>query len=95
MASLVREIEARGGVGQVRDRRGLFADEIHLNDLGNYFVALVHYAVLYQKSPIGLPHALRRGDGSEAEAPDPDLARLMQELAWSVARSTPLTGVTP
>lgn len=95
LAALVRDIEARGGVGTVRDRTGLFADQIHLNDLGNYFVALVHYAVLYQKSPVGLSHALLRGDGSPAQAPDPALARLMQEVAWAAARSNPLTGVAP
>ncbi len=93
MARLVREIEARGGVGNVADRRGLFSDDIHVNDLGNYFVALVHYAVLYQKSPVGLPHDLTRGDGTPADAPDPELARLMQEIAWEAARSTPMTGV--
>jgi hypothetical protein len=66
-----------------------------MNDLGNQFVALVHYAVLYGKSPVGLPHALLRGDGTPAEVPDPELARLMQEVAWAAARSTPLTGVAP
>ncbi|MBL9047634.1 MAG: hypothetical protein JNK34_10060 [Tabrizicola sp.] len=95
MAALAREVEARGGVGSVKDRTGLFRDQIHLNDLGNYYVALVHYAVIYQKSPIGLPHALRKGDGTPAKAPEPELAILMQELAWSIARSTPLTGVAP
>ncbi len=95
LAALVREVEARGGVGGLRDRNGLFSDQIHLNDLGNQFVALVHYAVLYHKSPVGLPHVLLRADGSPAAAPDPELARLMQEVAWTVARSTPLTGVAP
>jgi hypothetical protein len=95
LAALVREIEARGGVGPVKDRNDLFLDDIHLNDLGNQFVALVHYAVLYQKSPVGLPHVLLRGDGTPADAPGPELALLMQEMAWSAARSTPLTGVAP
>lgn len=95
MAALVREIEARGGVGSVKDRTDLFLDQIHLNDLGNYYVALVHYAVIYQKSPVGLPHALLKGDGTPATAPEPELALLMQEQAWSIARSTPLTGVAP
>lgn len=102
MAGLVRAVEAKGGVGNLRDRNDLFArsddgqlDPIHLNDLGNYFVALVHYAVLYQKSPVGLPFALNRADGSPATAPTPETARLMQEIAWSAARSTPLTGLQP
>lgn len=102
LAALVREIEARGGVGDVADRTGLFArteegeiDQIHLNDLGNYFIALVHYAVLYHRSPEGLPHGLLKGDGTPAEAPSPELAQLMQEVAWQAARSSPLTGVAP
>jgi hypothetical protein len=102
LAALVREIEARGGVGNVRDRTGLFArtgeggvDQIHLNDLGNYFVALVHYAVLYHRSPVGLPHRLLKGDGTPADAPAPETARLMQEVAWAAARGNRLTGVAP
>ncbi|ESW60848.1 MAG: hypothetical protein Q27BPR15_09730 [Rhodobacter sp. CACIA14H1] len=93
MAALVRTVESQGSVGNMSDRRDLFSDGIHLNDMGNYFVALVHYAVLYGSSPEGLPFRLRRGDGTEAAAPAPDLARLMQETAWRIARSTPLTGV--
>lgn len=93
MAALVREIEDRGGVGNVRDRNDLFSDQIHLNDMGNYFVALVHYAVLYGSSPEGLPHQLLRADGTPATAPDPETARLMQDVAWRVVRSIPETGV--
>jgi hypothetical protein len=93
LGALVREIEARGGVGNVKDRSGLFKDRIHLNDLGNYFVALVHYAVLYHESPVGLPRALMRSDGTPADVPDPELARLMQEIAWEVVRSNLLSGV--
>ena len=93
MAALVREVEGRGGVGNMRDRKDLFVDDIHLNDLGNHFVALVHYAVLYGSSPEGRATRLKRADGTEAMAPEPELARLMQDIAWRIARSTPLTGV--
>lgn len=93
IAALVREVEAQGGVGNLRDRRDLFADDIHLNDLGNYFVALVHYATLYGSSPEGLPFDLERANGTPALAPAPETARLMQEVAWRVVRNTPLTGV--
>jgi hypothetical protein len=100
LAALVREIEAQGGVGGVADRTGLFGrtedggvDQIHLNDLGNYFIALLHYSVLYHRNPEGLPHALLKGDGTPAEAPSAELAQLMQRIAWDVARANPLTGV--
>jgi hypothetical protein len=100
LAAFVRRVEAMGGLGNVRDRTDLFAraedgalDPIHLNDLGNYLVALVHYAVLYQRSPIGLPNALSRADGSPAVAPDPKVAQLMQEVTDSVVKSLGLSGL--
>lgn len=102
MAALVRAVDARGGVGNLHQRTDLFAmtpdgkpDNIHLSDLGSYFVALVHYAVLYQKSPAGLPFALMLADGTPAAAPEPETAALMQQIAWDVARSNPLTGIAP
>jgi hypothetical protein len=102
MAAFVRAVEARGGVDNVRDRYDLFArtpegeqDMIHVNDLGAYLVALTHYAVLYHRSPEGLPHELRRADGTMAEAPGPEAARLMQQTVWDVVRRYPKTGVAP
>lgn len=102
LARFVRALEARGGVEGLADRRDLFArtpdggrDTIHLNDLGAYLIALVHYAVLYQRDPAGLPHALRRADGTPAEAPSAEAAALMQAVVWEVVRSLPKTGVPP
>lgn len=102
MAALTRAVEARGGVGPMTDRRDLFRrgadgaqDQIHPNDLGNYLIALTHYAVLYHRTPVGLPHALRRADGSPAASPGAALARLMQQTVWDVVRSLPETGVRP
>ena len=101
LAAFVRAVEAQGGVGNVRDRTDLFAraedgtlDVIHLNDLGNYLVALVHCAVLYQQSTVGVPHALTRADGTPATAPDAQVARLMQETTDSVTRNLGLSGFT-
>lgn len=100
LAAFVREVEGRGGLGNVRDRTDLFArtedgglDVIHLNDIGNYLVALVHFAVLYHASPVGLPHALSRADGSPATAPDPDTALLMQEMTTRVVDRLGLSGI--
>lgn len=100
MARLVRKIEAAGGIGGLTQREDLFArderggiDPIHVNDLGAYLVALTHYAVLYHRSPVGLPHELLRADGSPADAPSRQAARLMQETVWEVVTSTPGTGV--
>ena len=100
MAEFVRQVEAQGGVGNVPNREALFArhdngdlDMIHLSDIGKYLVALTHYAVLYKRAPLGLPFELQRADGSPADAPTPDVARLMQEVTWQVVGRLPETGV--
>lgn len=100
MARLVRRIEGEGGLPGLTSRENLFArhpdgslDTIHVNDLGNYLVALTHYAVLYHRSPLGLPFRLKRADGSDAIAPSEPAARLMQSVVWDVVTGYPKTGV--
>ncbi|MEH6646338.1 hypothetical protein [Sulfitobacter sp.] len=101
LAAFVRAVEAQGGVGNVPSRDALFArtpeggvDTIHLGDIGAYLIALTHYAALYQRSPVGLPLALRRADGTAAGAPDGDAGTLMQQVVWDVVRALPYSGVT-
>ncbi len=93
MAAFTRAVEGAGGVGPIRDRQSLFYDDIHFNDYGAYLMALTHYAVLYGRSPVGLPHALLKADGTAADDPGPEVARLMQETVWQVVTGYPLTGV--
>jgi hypothetical protein len=93
MARFVREVEAAGGVGPIADRNDLFDDQIHFNDYGAYLMALTHYAVLYQTSPIGLPFALTKADGTPAADPGPQAAFLMQSVVWEVVTSYAKTGV--
>ncbi|MEQ8896898.1 MAG: hypothetical protein RID23_07375 [Roseovarius sp.] len=100
MARFVREVEASGGIGDITSREDLFQrkedgtlDPIHINDLGAYLVALTHYAVLYQTSPMGLRHRLDRADGTAADAPTQATARLMQRVVWDVVTNRPETGV--
>lgn len=107
LAAFVRVAEAgaagtAGGIDGIAGREDLFArtadgavDPIHLGDLGNYLVALTHYAVLYRRSPLGLPHELRRADGSPATAPSAAAARRMQEVVWAVVSAYPRSGVAP
>lgn len=98
MARLVEKVETTpGGIGGMTRREDLFArdaeghqDHIHLNDWGSYLVALAHYAVLYGKSPEGLPHRLMRSDGRAADAPSETLARVMQQIVWETVQSSPL-----
>jgi hypothetical protein len=100
MAQFVRALDDAGGVAGLASREGLFRrdevgeqDPIHVNDLGAYLVALTHYAVLYHRSPVGLPFALSRADGSPADAPSAEAAKLMQETVWTVVTRLPETGV--
>lgn len=100
MAEFVRKLEARGGIGDLTSREDLFKrkedgtlDPIHVNDIGAYLVALVHFAVLYQASPVGLPHALTLADGTPAATPGEEAARVMQQTVWEVVRRHPQTGV--
>jgi hypothetical protein len=93
MAAFLREVEARGGLEDVSGVDGLMLDRIHFNDIGAYLIALTHFAVLFGRSPIGLPNTLLRADGAPAQAPSPETAELMQTVVWQVVSSMPLTGV--
>ena len=93
MARFLREIEARGGVGNVTEAGDLFRDTIHFNSLGAYLMALTQYAVLYGRSPVGLPYDLTDAKGQPVPAPDPEVARLMQEIVWEVVTTYPRSGV--
>jgi hypothetical protein len=52
--------------------RLLFSDNVHMSDVGRYYMALVHYAVLLGRSPEGV--AIRKPLPSE-------MGRYMQTLA--------------
>lgn len=93
MAALNQRLLDQGPVGGVSNVAELLKDDIHFNDWGAYLVALTHYAVLYQRNPVGLPHQLLRADGTPADAPPEDLARVMQETVWQVVTTIPETGV--
>jgi hypothetical protein len=95
MAALADALETQGPVGPLTNHEDLFDDQIHFNDYGAYLIALTHYAVLYQQSPVGLPHALLRADGTPADDPGLEAARLMQDVVWNVVTSLPRTGVRP
>jgi hypothetical protein len=58
--------------------RLLFSDNVHLSEAGRYFIALVHYAVLFGRTPEGaaIPASLA-----------PETGRYMQRLAWQYSAS--------
>ncbi len=100
MAAVVRAIEA-GTVPGLTTRDDLFArdaagavDTIHFNDIGAYLMALTHYAVIYQRSPEGLPHDLTRADGSRVTGLSPDTAQALQRIVWDTVFRYGLTGMS-
>jgi hypothetical protein len=92
LSRLVERVES-GGVAELTSTSHLFTDDIHLGDVGNYFIALVAYATIYQRSPAGLTAATTDEWGASFAAPSEDAARAMQELAWEVVSSDPRAGV--
>ncbi len=66
------------GKGPGERVRLLFSDNVHLSDAGRYFIALVHYAILFGRNPEGatIPASLA-----------PETGRYMQTLAWQNAVS--------
>ncbi|MEX3315949.1 hypothetical protein [Sulfitobacter sp. PS-8MA] len=85
MARLYDEIAADRVPG-LRDIDALFSDDIHLNDLGHYFVAMVQYATLTGNDPLGLPIDFSDQWGSPFDTPEPELARHLQRVAWAAVR---------
>jgi hypothetical protein len=99
MAAVARAAEA-GEIDGLNAREDLFArsetgalDTIHINDLGAYVVALTHFAVLYQRAPLGLPHQLGRADGSAAQSLSATAAEQVQRIVWQVVLAQPRTGL--
>lgn len=99
MAAVARAAEA-GEIDGLNAREDLFArtaegaqDTIHFNDFGAYIVALTHYAVLYQHSPVGLPYQLNLADGSPANSLLSDAAQRVQQIVWDTVLAQPRTGL--
>lgn len=99
MAAVAEAAEA-GKIDGISAREDLFArspqgalDTIHINDLGAYVVALTHYAVLYQRAPLGLPHQLSRPDGSKADSFTAQAAQQVQRITWETVLAQPRSGL--
>jgi len=58
--------------------RLLFSDTVHMSDIGRYYMALLHYSVLFGHNPEGsvLPAFI-----------SPEMGKYLQTLAWQYARS--------
>ena len=92
LGALVDRVEA-GEVPGLRTRRDLFEDHIHLNDLGNYFIACVVVATIYRQSPEGAARQTSNRWGAPFDAPTAEVAAIMQQTAWSVVSADARAGV--
>ncbi|HEX7901484.1 MAG TPA: hypothetical protein VF950_27240 [Planctomycetota bacterium] len=86
----LREKIIAGQAPGLKTQGELFTDGIgHVRAPVQALNAYCHFAVIYRKSPVGLPMP---GVLKKAEAPDA-LNRLLQELAWEAVVAHPLSGV--
>jgi hypothetical protein len=85
---LLHDLIEAGQVPGLSDISDVFADDIHPNAIGNYFITLVQLATIYGIDPDAVPPAL----GIDP-APFPALAEALQDIAWEAVRTTPGTGV--
>lgn len=90
---LLREKIIAGKAPGLKTQEELFTDPIgHVRAPVQALTAYCHYAVIYKRSPVGLPvPAVLKN----AKNPDWDdkLNTLLQELAWQAVTSHPLSGV--
>jgi hypothetical protein len=90
----LREKIIAGQAPGLKSQEDLFSDGLgHPKPPLTILMGYCHYAVIYRKSPVGLPvpKALKiPGDAKELEA----LNTLLQELAWDAVTHHPLSGVT-
>ena len=64
----------------------LFADGIHLNNVGSYVVGCTFFATLYKQNPKGLPSAPYKVE-------DAKLAAIIQDVVWKVVSTNELAGI--
>jgi hypothetical protein len=90
----LREKVHLGQAPGVKTPEELFTDAIgHVRAPVQVLTAYCHYAVIYRRSPVGLPMpaALSKANLEGGDR----LNRLLQELAWEAAVGHPLSGVKP
>ena len=87
----LRDKVIRGEAPGIKTQNELFTDVLgHPGPQIRVLSAYCHYAVIYRRSPAGLPVVSQLAKLPEAEK----LNRLLQEIAWKVVTEHPLSGVT-
>ena len=93
MARLYDDIQ-RGIVPGISNIGEFFSDAIHTNERGAYAIAMIHYACIFNRSPVGLPNNLLPTAPSGTPTPTPELAAYLQQMVWDVVTSYDRTGIT-
>ncbi|NBE06559.1 hypothetical protein [Paragemmobacter ruber] len=91
MMRIYDDIEAGKAPHGLTSIGDIFADEIHLNDKGQYAITMLVYAVIYQRNPRELPDRLAVPEDTLSAAQ----ARYFKTIAWEVATTYDRTGVPP
>lgn len=96
-AVTLREKIVKGEAPGLKQQSDLFRDNWgHALLPLQYLSSYCHYAVIYRRSPVGLPvpAALRELKTMSAEEQD-GLNALLQEIAWDTVSHHPMTGMAP
>lgn len=92
MARLYDDVQA-GIVPDIVEFSEFFSDNIHTNALGDYAIAMIHYACIFNQSPVGLPNQLINNPPPGTPIPSQALANYIQNMVWDVVTNFPRTGV--
>lgn len=84
----------KGKVPGITQLNQLFSDQIHPNELGAYAIAMMHYACIYNKSPLGLAHNLLPNANASVKIPSKEFAEYVQAMVWDVVTSYERTGIS-
>jgi hypothetical protein len=87
----LREKIMAGQAPGLKSQDDLFTDPLgHPKPTLRVMMGYCHYAVIYRKSPVGLPVPSALKVAGDVQA----LNRLLQEVAWDAVTRHPLSGVT-
>lgn len=91
---LLKEIDNNNITG-VNDFNDIFVDDVHLNALGNYYVASVVYSVLFDRSPVGASGLTENQWGEKLTDLDGNLLNELQVLAWKTVSEYAAINTSP
>lgn len=88
MARLYDTIAQGNGAGLTSIKQ-LFADTIHLNDIGNHFIALVQFSGITRSSGVGLTDTFTGQFGQSYGGWTEHQTKLFQHVAWEAVARAP------